>query len=434
MKKLMYVVFLLCLALLVAGCSKTEPSQANQTDSTSEEAAPVAEAEKSTVETAIEKAEKMTLEELEAAAKAELEANPSLTFNADSLTSGVKKALAAFEERYEWAAGRTAYNSKKGSEYQPKLIAAQKANSYIADFVMFQDASFLKNAMLDTGFLLSYVPNGDEFKIAESDQQPLVGVTFNKVFIYYNAKVGKDQLQNVWQMTGADGESLKGLKNVSYQNPLGEDINMNFLIMLTSDGACERLTAAYKEYFGVDYDPAAEEVEYQNIGYKFIAEFIRNVGYWHSSDTSEIKEINNYEEDGRIIFAGLNKLKDYEYYKDEYAETDQYYTKTISASGWNTEVQGFNGFVYNMWALIPRTARLPYTSSLFIRYLLSEEGFNKGWGGILGYYSPNQLIPSAEGDLPLASWKESCIVEDVNYIDASYATVIKFINMQLTGN
>lgn len=87
-----------------------------------------------------------------------------------------------------------------------------------------------------------------------------------------------------------------------------------------------------------------------------------------------------------------------------------------------------------MWALIPRTARLPYTSSLFIRYLLSEEGFNKGWGGILGYYSPNQLIPSAEGDLPLASWKESCIVEDVNYIDASYATVIKFINMQLAGN
>ena len=110
----------------------------------------------------------------------------------------------------------------------PFAVAGVTGSYDVIARIMFQDASFLKNAMLDTGFLLSYVPNGDEFKIAESDQQPLVGVTFNKVFIYYNAKVGKDQLQNVWQMTGADGESLKGLKNVSYQNPLGEDINMNF--------------------------------------------------------------------------------------------------------------------------------------------------------------------------------------------------------------
>ena len=119
------------------------------------------------MEEAIAKAEKMTLAELEAAAKAELEANPSLTFNADSLTSGVKKALAKFEEKYPWTAGRTAYNSKKGSEYQPKLVAAQKADSYIADFVMIQDASFLKNAMLDTGFLLSYDPSGEGITIAD---------------------------------------------------------------------------------------------------------------------------------------------------------------------------------------------------------------------------------------------------------------------------
>ena len=49
-----------------------------------EEAAPAV--EKSAVEQAIEKAQSMTLAELEAAAKAELEANPDLTFNADSLT------------------------------------------------------------------------------------------------------------------------------------------------------------------------------------------------------------------------------------------------------------------------------------------------------------------------------------------------------------
>ena len=387
--------------------------------------------EKSEVQVAIEKAQGMTLEELEAAAKAELEANPDLTFNADSLTSGIKKALAKFEEKYAWAAGRTAYNSKKGSEYQPKLIAAQQANSYIADFVMIQDASFLKNAMLDTGFLLSYDPSDADIKIADDAKNPLVGVTFNKVFQYDNTKVGKEQLKNVWQMTGVDGVSLKGVKNVSYQSPLGEDINMSFLIMLTSPAACEKLKAAYKSYFGKDY---VDEAAYQNIGFKFVKEFLGNVGYWHSSDTSEVKALNTYADEGRIIFAGLCKLKDYEYYKKDYADTDQYYTKTVTAGGWNTEIEGFDGFVYNMWTLIPKTAKLPYTACLFIKYIHSTEGYNAGWGGILGYYSPNVNIPSVDGDPALAEWKGKCIVEDVQYIDEAYNSVSKFINMALSGN
>ena len=387
-------------------------------------------AAKTEVELAIEKAQTMTLAELEAAAKAELEANPDLTFNADSLTSGIKKALAAFEKKYEWAAGRTAYNSKKGSEYQPKLIAAQKANSYIADFVMIQDASFLKNAMLDTHFLLSYDPSDAEIKIADGDKNPLVGVTFNKVFIYDNRTVGPDQLKNVWQMTGVDGVSLKGVHNVSYQNPLGEDINMSVLIMLTSPSSCERLAKAYKSYFGKDY---VDEPEYMNIGYKFVKEFIGNVGYWHSSDSSEIKGLMNYADDGRIIFAGLCKLKDYEYYKKDYKDSDLYYTKTVTAGGWNNEIEGFDGFVYNMWTLIPATAKLPYTACLFIKYIHSAEGYNAGWGGILGYYSSNTNIPSVDGDPALSEWKQKCVVEDVQYIDKSYATVVKFINMALAG-
>jgi len=387
--------------------------------------------EKSEVELAIEKAQTMTLAELEAAAKAELEANKDLTFNADSLTSGIKKALAAFEKKYEWAAGRTAYNSKKGSEYQPKLTAAQKANSYIADFVMIQDASFLKNAMLDTHFLLSYDPSDENIKIGDADKNPLVGVTFNKVFLYDNTKVGKEQIKNVWQMTGVDGVSLKGVHNVSYQNPLAEDINMSFLIMLTSPDACKKLEAAYKSYFGKDYDGSADD--YENIGYKFVKEFIGNVGFWHSSDSKEVKGLSNYADDGRIIFAGLCKLKDYEYYKKDYKDTDQYYTKTVTAGGWNNEIEGFDGFVYNMWTLIPVTAKLPYTACLFTKYIHSEEGYKAGWGGILGYYSPNQNIPSVDGDPALSEWKEKCIVEDVQYIDSAYKSAVKFINLCLAG-
>lgn len=386
--------------------------------------------EKTAVQAAIEAAQKMTDEELEAAAKAEMEAAPAdQKFNADSLTSGIKKALVKFEEKYTWAAGRTQYNSKKGSEYQPKLNAAYEKQGYVADFVMIQDAAFVQS-LAEVGFLRSYVPSGDAYQIDDADKNPLVGVTFNKVFMYYaSTQEAGYEYKNVWQLTGADGKTLKGVKNVSYQSPLGEDVNMSFLIMLTSPAACEKLTAAYKSYFGTDY--VADET-YETIGHKFVAEFIKNVGYWHSSDSTAVKKIHTSDYNNKLVFAGLCKLKDYPGYKAA-TEGAGYYKTAIKAAGWNNDVEGFPGFVYNMWTLIPDTAKMPYTACLFVKYLLSEEGFNAGWGGILGYYSANQKIASVEGDPALSVWKQKAIVEDVTYINSVYGKVVKFINQQMSG-
>ncbi|MBO4862711.1 MAG: hypothetical protein J5535_07430 [Firmicutes bacterium] len=416
-KKVLAVVLALVMVFGLAACGSGGNTTPANNDSGN-----TAPAEPKTVEEKIAAAEKMTEAELIEAAKKELEENKDLTFNADSLTSGVKKVAAAFEKKYEWAAGRIVYNSRKGSEYQPVLDAAAKADQYVADFVMIQDAAFLKFNMLDAGFLLSYTPSGDEFKFNAGTTDPQVGVTFNKIFLWNNTKVGKDQLQNVWQLTGVDGFSLKGLHNASVQSPLSEDINMNFFIMMTSPDAVNRLTAAYKSYFGKDYEADAA---YKNIGYKFVADFTKNIAYWHKSDTSEVKELINYADDGRIVFAGLAKLKDYMGLESKPSVDD------LTGAGWNADVEGFSGFVYNMWVLIPKTAKLPYTACLFIRYLLSEEGFQAGWGGQYGYYSANVNNKPIEGDQPLESWVKNCLVEDVDYIGSAYSDAQKFIKQQL---
>ena len=412
-KKVLALVLVLAMVFSLAACGGGKSNNNS------------ASGEPTTVEEKIAAAEKMSEAELEAAAKAELEAavkaDANAVFNADSLTSGVKKVAAAFEKKYTWAAGKITYNSRKGSEYQPVLDAAAKANQYVADFVMIQDAAFLKFNMLDAGFLLSYTPSGDGFKFSAGSTDPQVGVTFNKVFLWNNTQAGKDQLKNVWQLTGVDGVSLKGLHNASVQSPLGEDINMNFFIMMTSPDAVDRLTKAYKSYFGKDY---AADSNYKNIGYKFVADFTKNIAYWHKSDTSEVKELVNYT-DGRIVFAGLAKLKDYMGLESKPSVAD------LTGAGWNAEVEGFSGFVYNMWTLIPKTAKLPYTSCLFIRYLLSEEGFQAGWGGQYGYYSANLNNKPIDGDQPLDSWLKSCLVEDVDYIGSAYSEAQKFIKQQL---
>ena len=383
---------------------------------------------KSDVEKAIEAAQKMTLEQLEEASKKEIEENPDLVWNADSLTSGVNGVLSGFIKKYEWiTADNAKYNSKKGSEYQPKLTAADDAQQYIADFVMIQDAAFVDSLVKD-GFLLSYVPSGEGYNIAAEDQNPLVGVTFNKIW-YYNSVNGDNYLKNVWQLTGVDGTTLKKMDKISYQSPLGEDVNMSFLIMLTSPAACEKLASAYQSYFGKAYNPADDD--YQNIGYKFVAEFIGAINTWHTSDTSEVKKINDAAHQTGVYFAGLAKIKDY---NKETGITDAndpgYWKNVIKASGYNYEVEGFDGFVYNMWTLIPKTARLPYTSCLFIRYMLSQEGYSLGFSE-LGYYCSNTLVPSQDTDPSLVEWKGKAIVEDVDYINSVYGSVVKFINQQL---
>ena len=79
MKKFLAIILALVMVLSFAACGN---SGKKEDESLSE------------VQKAIAAAEKMSEEELVAAAKKELEEHPDLTFNADSLTSGVKKALA----------------------------------------------------------------------------------------------------------------------------------------------------------------------------------------------------------------------------------------------------------------------------------------------------------------------------------------------------
>lgn len=381
---------------------------------------------KSEVELAIEAAEKMSLEELKEASKKEFEDNPDAVFNADSLTSGVEKAIKAFISKYDWLNENNAkYNSKKGSEYQPVLNGAAETDGYVADFVMIQDASFVYS-LVNEGFLLSYVPSGTDFSIATEDQHPLVGVTFNKVW-YHNAAAGDDYLKNVWQLTGKDGTSLKKLNTVSYQSPLGEDINMSFLIMLTSPTYEQQLKDSYKKYFGKDY---VKEDDCASIGYHYVEQFIAAISSFHDSDTSEVKNMNNDAHKSGVYFAGLAKVKDFAGYKS--AETAGDYWKTVlKISGFNYQIEGFNGFVYNMWTLIPKTAKLPYTSCLFIRYLLSEEGFEAGFQNVPGYYCSNTKCTPSDGTT-LKGWKDTCLTEDPDYLAKNYNSVTAFIKQQLT--
>ena len=196
--------------------------------------------EKSQTEKIVEEAMTMTYDELVAKAKEEVGEGTVQTYGN---SSQLAKALEAFTE----ATGIKAKNTKKGdSETYTELGQAFSSGTYVADMVLLQDGNKLQNEMLNYDYVVNYVPKDEEGNIASDDKNPLAAVYLNKVFMYNNTDYDgtnaetatrgalTNYLTNVWQLAGTS-EDAGHISNTSFKTPSAENVNMNFLVMLTSD-------------------------------------------------------------------------------------------------------------------------------------------------------------------------------------------------------
>jgi len=366
--------------------------------------------------TAIEEAQGMTYEELLAKAKEEVGDGEVNVF-------GNSSALDAALVNFQAETGIRIKNNKLGDvALYDKLFYTIGNGSYSADMVLLQDGNSLQTKMINPGYLLNYVPKDYVDVLDEEDKDPLAGVYLNKVFMYNNTD-GTDQgaitdyLTNVWQLAGtsADANHISGL---SFKDARQELVNMNFLIMLTSDEWVEKLTVAYKSYYGVDY---VAEPGYINIGYKWIEEFLNASGR-HSSDGTATKDAAKGASKS-MVYANYNKLKDC---KQEGVGREDPLNLTTAIME-NEDLEGFGGFVYKMYTQIARNAKYPFAACALANYILSTEGFGQAWGGLSGYYSPNPANEIAEGDKPLSWWKSNCVIEDPKYVSSNYFDISEFI-------
>ena len=312
------------------------------------------------------------------------------TFFAAGNTSRIETALNAFSELYgiPVEAGKL-----KDQEIYEKL----ESNSI--DMVMIQDGANLLD-YIDAGKLINFIPASVKDVIAEGDREPaLVHQFINKLFIYNNKGDNVPAIKNVWELTDP---AMKG--NVIFKNPATEKVNMNFLVMLTSDDWSAKLAEAYKSWKGEDIDLG----EYKNAGYKWIAEFLTNVTFI-KSDTTIAEEVSQNTAEGKIGLFVLSKLR------SSSVLTDNLTVAQYDATANGYTVEPFSGFMYPMYLMIPANAKRPYTAMLFSEYLMSAEGFVH-WGKDIGAYSPNPGIVPNEGDLGLDIWKANLVIEDPEYI------------------
>lgn len=384
----------------------------------------------------VAKASKMSLKELEEAAKAEMEASND-TFKVVGLTSTLARGLKKFCEIYTWLPAEKTYCNNGYKDYQLLTALDQAEQTYFADFALVQDARSLAD-YAESGILHNYVPSDyAEMGLAEKDTLPLKGIHFNKIF-FVNKTLGVD-LHNIWQLAGRDTDEGH-LDNLSFQSPVTEQINMSFLLSLYDEANAPKLAAAYKKYYGKDFatsdwkDKDGKEL-YTSIGDCYVTTFINNIKVFHSSDGTAMKETQCKEvkvegKDPFVYYGAFAKMKDaagrnYDLDKDGKEETN-----AMTTVGWNLAIEGFNGFMYTMYSQIVNNAKHPYTACLYARFILTPEFYttvmysdstpNKAGqaANMYGYYYPctSTTVGVNDNDWTKETWMQKSIIEDYNYL------------------
>ena len=362
-----------------------------------------------TVDEALAAAAKMTNEELYEKAKAEMAAGAQLNFY--STTSFAEKAAANFMNDYPELSGKVVY--AEIDDVETYTILTNTIGSGVkdsADMALTQNGPDLKTYLLDEGLTLTYFPDALKDVVSEAEQEPAVVTYVNSLFIYHNGE-GSINFTNVWELTEEQWKD-----RIFFKDPTNETVNINFLIMLTSEKWNARLEAAYESYYG----KAWEAGEFDSAALQWIDGFLANVNYTYTSASKMAAGIASGAPGnmGLFVFSKLRKVD----------EADR---GNLTVVQFENEVEGFSGFMYPIYATVCKDTECPYTCALFINYLLSEQGFAgpKSWNSSQGYYSPNKTIAKPEGmqDEPYEYWSDRLVIEDLEYIDEHYIDVYEFI-------
>lgn len=390
---------LLSLGLVACG-GETATTGGNETGGTKEP---------TTVEEKAELGKTLSEEELIAKAKAE-----KGTFLAYGNTSRITTAMKNFVEKYGEQVGLTsdtAVASKQSDSNIYSLLSQEyvaKDNSKGASFVLVQDSATLEAYRTNTTMLTNYYSNQFASNLDEDELLPLTHQYINKLFIWNNQGSNVPSFTNVWELTES-----KFKNNIYFKSPNSEQVNLNFLITLTSPAWVTKMEAAYKAYFNKDFEATTE---YKNASYFWIHEFLNNADTAsYTSDTKMAAGVSTAE--GKAGLFVLSKLRD-----------ESVTSENLTVGAWQeNSITPFAGFMYSMYAQLASKGPRPYTAMLFTNYLMTSEGFAP-WSDSIGGYSSSKNIPVHEGDKELSFYKQTLVVEDGAYINTVKADMTDWIN------
>lgn len=317
-----------------------------------------------------------------------------------------------------------------GDNNQITQVATEVKNGVSgADIIFIQDGARTVSELVEEGYVYNWYNQEILDKVGDDCEPLLVWDYCNKVFIYNADYVEEGEINNIWYCTDPQYAGTLQMKD-----PEKEGVNMNFLVMLTSEENSALLTEAYKAYYGKDLvlDP-----DCPNAGYQFIKMMYNNGLLAGDSDGNIAKAIGNPEQEAPVKWSALITLNKYvKNLKDSKVKEGE---KTLN---YVKEMEPVAGFIYPIYGLITANADNPELAKAFLVWLFTEDAWFGdgettqrdgsvfvGMKGRFGDYSGNQSIAVAEGDSPVSEWKQILIQEDPIFAAENRADVEDFIKM-----
>lgn len=400
----------------------------------------------SAVEKAIADAETLTQDELFAKAAEELGTKGQVKILATTSRGGKDKVKNLFIEMLQKhnkdITDPLVYDTTvDGAIYTTLLSEIQSGTTNGYSGTITQDGYQLQTKGLDTGYFKNYIPK--EWKEAEGVDVKEAGNPFTLQYNFktwmYNNKNGDMNIDNVWDVTDS---SFKG--KIDTMDPTNENVNMDWLIQLTSDENEAALKSAY-EAENRNSDVTIDTTVSKPYSTAFIKAFINNAVFYEDDG----KAINNLASTpgniGWIVYSKLLKVNESEEISKKNIVVAALGTEnTDGATMGDSKLTGFSGFMYKHYLQVMPNAQYPYATCAFFNLISTSKEAYSVWGGDVGDYPS---LPSINQDRtkngyvegvstfpclndPTSDWwlgKGAAVVETPSFIGPNYESVVEGI-------
>lgn len=362
---------------LLSGCSKKTTSST----------------EKSEIDKIITQAQTMTNQEL--FKKAIEESNGKTMFGIGNSSRGATagtnfvKALQAIDSSYS---GKIEWSQPKDNSIFNLLTADINSNKHTYSMTLIQDGNQIQSKMLNTGFLLNFIPKdwASASGVSEKDNaHPFALQTLNKVFEFNNLKGAS--YTNCWDFVGQDVHPM-------FMGVDSEPVGKNFLMMLTNDTYSAVLKTAF------DALPSDKQANFQKT-VDSVAGDVSTLGLTAPNAKYALawiklwcQQYNKKTDDGPICnelvttsAANQSALLVYSKIRSV-TESASASVKNVTVAAYQSGYQGIGGFGYKHYLQVVKTSPLPWTACAFIAYMTTEKDGFAAWGKDLGSYSSNPNI------------------------------------------
>ena len=266
------------------------------------------------------------------------------------------------------------------------LNAEIESKKAVTSGALLQDGYQLQTKGIEKGYV-NYVPKEWSEKTGvnkDRDANPFSLQFQFKTWMYNNHDKNMN-IDNVWDF------AQEGLK-IDTMDPTNENVNMDWLIQLTSDENCALLKEAFLDnsnssgLTATDLAPYASYGEARQYAFLFIEKFIKNAVFY----ADDGKALDAFKAaPGHAAWIVYSKIQNLQ----ETAETTK---KDIVIAALGKEhsdganptvaMKGFGGFMYKHYLMLMPDSPLPWTACAFINFLSTTKvGYSK-WSGDVGDY------------------------------------------------